>query len=127
MTHRSLSKYHATGNDFLVLHAPDDDGVSDAMVIALCDRHTGIGADGLLTIGAPRSEGADCSFRLQNADGREAEMSGNGIRCLVAAVRRATHATWRELSVITLAGPRTVTLEMTSDTMVMALKSLIGS
>ena len=108
MTHRSLSKYHATGNDFLVLHAPDDDGVSDAMVIALCDRHTGIGADGLLTIGAPRSEGADCSFRLQNADGGEAEMSGNGMRCLAAAAVRLGYGSEHALRVDTPAGRRDV-------------------
>ena len=49
---------------------------------------------------------------LYNADGSQAEMSGNGIRCLAAAVRRATEGTWDTLDVATVAGTRTVTLKM---------------
>jgi len=49
---------------------------------------------------------------LYNADGSAAEMSGNGIRCLAAAVRRTTNGTWDTLEVHTIAGVRTVTLKM---------------
>jgi diaminopimelate epimerase len=52
---------------------------------------------------------------LYNADGTVAEMSGNGIRCLAAAVRRTTKATWDELEILTDAGLRTVTLQMDAD------------
>lgn len=75
---------------------------------AVCRRATGVGADGLLLA----TVGSDVTMVLYNADGTAAEMSGNGIRCLAAAVRRATHATWESLEVHTDAGVRTVTLKM---------------
>jgi diaminopimelate epimerase len=86
-----LAKYHGLGNDFLVMvvaygsTAPDD-AAHAALAIASCDRHRGIGADGLLvcTRAEPASS-ADLRMRLRNADGSLAEMSGNGIRCFVHA------------------------------------------
>ena len=72
-----LSKLHATGNDFLVTTDP----VTPRIAVALCDRHRGVGADGLIALG-PGGGGADCTMTLFNADGGLAEMSGNGIRCL---------------------------------------------
>ena len=80
-------------------------------VRALCERHTGVGADGLLVA----SLGSDVTMQLVNADGSTAAMSGNGIRCLVAAVRRATGATWDSLDVETAVGRRTVTYEGDED------------
>jgi diaminopimelate epimerase len=105
-----LTKHHGLGNDFLVLL--DLDGirpVSPAEAVALCDRHTGIGADGLLRVTAG-TDGADVTMRLLNADGSVAEMSGNGIRCLAQAVFQAGLATPPVLRVATDAGPRTVTV-----------------
>lgn len=105
-----LSKLHATGNDFLVRIADDAHDVLDAVTVAaLCDRHRGVGADGLITIGAGHP-GHDCSMLLQNADGGTAEMSGNGIRCLawVAAARGLTRGD--VLVVATGAGRREVAL-----------------
>ena len=55
---------------------------------ALCDRHRGVGADGLITI-EPGADGADCTMVLHNADGGVAEMSGNGMRCLAWVAARA--------------------------------------
>lgn len=78
-----LGKYEALGNDFLVL--VDLEGrrpVSAEMARAACDRHRGFGADGLLRAGMA---GDGLSFELRNADGSEAEMSGNGLRCLAHA------------------------------------------
>jgi diaminopimelate epimerase len=102
-----LAKLHATGNDFLVTEAPDL-GASDAA--RLCDRHRGIGADGLLLLG-PGTAGADCTMRLFNADGHPAEMSGNGIRCLAALAVDRGLARGDELVVDTAAGPRHLDLE----------------
>ena len=67
-----ISKLHATGNDFLVrLALEGDKGALDAeTVTTMCDRHRGIGADGVITI-APGSGDADCTMILQNADGRQ--------------------------------------------------------
>jgi diaminopimelate epimerase len=96
-------------NDFLALlarAAPPGGGPPDA--VALCDRRTGIGADGLIRVGAGTGE-ADVTMLLLNADGSEAEMSGNGIRCLAQAVFQAQLATPPVLRVATAAGLRTVT------------------
>ena len=78
-----LSKLQATGNDFLVTTAP----LIGRDAVALCDRFTGVGADGLLILG-PGRDGADATMTLYNADGTVAEMSGNGARCLAWAARR---------------------------------------
>ena len=105
-----LTKHHGLGNDFLVLL--DFDGihpVSPEQAVALCDRHTGIGADGVLRVTAGTG-GADVTMRLLNADGSVAEMSGNGIRCLAQAVFQAGLAAPPTLRVATDAGPRTVTV-----------------
>jgi len=114
-----LSKLHATGNDFLVYLALDPDAtVLDARAVtALCDRHRGIGADGLLTIGAA-GDGADCSMALVNADGGRAEMSGNGIRCLAWVAARAGLGSGDSLTVDTDAGRRVVHVARDDDRIV---------
>ncbi len=70
-----------TGNDFLLVEAKDEERDWGALARAMCDRHYGAGADGLMLV-LP-SQGADVRMRLFNADGSEAEVSGNGVRCLV--------------------------------------------
>jgi diaminopimelate epimerase len=103
-----LTKHHGLGNDFLVLL--DLDGahpVVPAQAVALCDRRTGIGADGLLRA-TPGTGGADVTMELFNADGSVAEMSGNGIRCLAQALFQGGLAEPPVLDVATAAGRRTV-------------------
>jgi diaminopimelate epimerase len=81
-----LMKYHGLGNDFLVLIDPHGLMPFGAeLAVAVCDRHQGWGADGLLRAGPTDGHDEAFSFRLLNADGSEAEMSGNGLRCLVHA------------------------------------------
>lgn len=105
-----LTKHHGLGNDFLVLLDPDGtQAVTPDDAVALCHRHTGVGADGLLVGGPPRN-GADLSMVLLNADGSRAEMSGNGIRCLVQAALQHGMVTGPEVAVATDAGRRTVTV-----------------
>ncbi|MHB8682234.1 MAG: diaminopimelate epimerase [Acidimicrobiales bacterium] len=103
-----LNKHHGAGNDFLVLlDAEGTRPVTAAEVRALCDRRLGIGADGLIR--ATRgSGGADVAMELRNADGGEAEMSGNGIRCLVQAAVEAGWVAPGDVTVDTAAGRRTV-------------------
>jgi len=115
VTDLRLAKLHATGNDFLVQLAPDvDEPELDVVVVAaLCDRHRGIGADGLITIG-PGRDGADCSMTLVNADGGRAEMSGNGVRCLAWVAARAGLLRGDRLVVDTAAGRRDVSVERNS-------------
>lgn len=87
MTFR-LTKHHGLGNDFLVhlTHDPSAfaDGAWAERAQAWCNRSTGVGADGLL-LGLHGQADAQLVMKLYNADGSVAEMSGNGIRCLVQA------------------------------------------
>lgn len=74
-------KMNGAGNDFIVIDNRDKSFELEPLTIeALCDRHRGIGADGLLAV-EPAEHGADYRFRYYNADGGEAEMCGNGARC----------------------------------------------
>lgn len=89
-----LTKFHGLGNDFLIALAADHPDAEYPLTPdpdvarALCARHTGIGADGLIYGLAPGGDEADVHMVLLNADGSEAEISGNGIRCLAQAVLR---------------------------------------
>jgi diaminopimelate epimerase len=74
-----VCKAHAYGNDFLLVPAEHAGPEDVTLARALCDRHTGIGADGLIFY-TLRAGGA--SMRLLNADGSPSELSGNGLRCL---------------------------------------------
>lgn len=107
-----LRKYHGLGNDFLILF--DMDGaqpVDAATAAALCDRHRGAGADGLIRVTAGGA-GSDVTMELRNADGSPAEISGNGLRCVVRAVVDAGLVAGPELVVTTGAGDRRATMGM---------------
>lgn len=80
-----FEKWQALGNDYVVLEGDD---LSADTARALCDRHTGVGADGVLLLGAPRSRGFVARLRIFNPDGSEAELSGNGARQAVLYLRR---------------------------------------
>ncbi len=100
-----LVKLHGLGNDFLVSFLDGD----AELARAACDRHTGVGADGFIRSGL--TESGDLGFRLWNADGSEAEMSGNGVRCLAhAALDAGLVAEDRPFAVLTPAGRREVTI-----------------
>src|SRR5688572_14963466 len=80
-----FTKAQGAGNDFLIVEAAAlPDVPTAAWVQRICDRHRGVGADGLLWLKAPGSEGAHADLRIFNADGGEAEISGNGTRCAAA-------------------------------------------
>lgn len=112
-----LAKLHGLGNDFLVLVDLDDRHPIDADVARrLCDRHRGIGADGLLRATRPTDPAtADLAMELLNADGSPAEMSGNGIRCFVHAALRAGAVEGPVVRVATAAGVRTVEVKPVDD------------
>ena len=74
-----FSKLQATGNDFILVDARTMEGEWSKLARATCDRHFGIGADGLILV--QDSTSADLKMRLFNSDGSEAEVSGNGLRC----------------------------------------------
>jgi diaminopimelate epimerase len=76
-----FAKYHGLGNDFVVIDGRELSAPLVAeRVRQLCDRHRGIGADGVLTVWP--SSGADARMQIQNADGSESGMCGNGLRCV---------------------------------------------
>ena len=108
-----FTKLHGAGNDFIVVDARDQSRDWSKLAIAICDRHTGVGADGLLTVNA--SEVAALRMGLYNADGSEAELSGNGMRCFVkyAVDRSLVEVDGDIVTVETLAGviPTQVHLE----------------
>ena len=107
-----LEKYQGLGNDFLILL--DDGGtqpVDEATARALCDRHLGVGADGVIrATKADPAAGADVVMALRNADGSPAETSGNGLRCLARAVVDAGWCAGPEVAVLTDAGLRRLRL-----------------
>ncbi|MDQ6946631.1 MAG: diaminopimelate epimerase, partial [Actinomycetota bacterium] len=108
-----LRKYHGLGNDFLILF--DLDGaqpVDAATVAAVCDRHRGVGADGLIrvTAGDLGSIGSDVTMELRNADGSRAETSGNGLRCVARAVVDAGLVAGPDLVISTDVGDRRATV-----------------
>lgn len=75
-----FTKMHGAGNDFLLVEGNEERNW-EALSQAMCERHFGVGADGVMLVLS--SSRADVRMRLFNADGSEAEVSGNGVRCLV--------------------------------------------
>ena len=105
-----LVKAHAYGNDFLLVRAADLEPTTDASALArlVCDRHRGIGADGLLIV-TEQPQGA--AMRLLNADGSPSEVSGNGVRCIAAWLARLRGlGAGATLTIETDAGPKRLEL-----------------
>jgi diaminopimelate epimerase len=99
----NFTKMNGAGNDFVMLdnralrHSLDREAIA-----RICDRHRGIGADGLLAV-EPAADGADFKMRYYNADGGEAEMCGNGARCFARYASRVAGKNGR-VTFETLAG-----------------------
>lgn len=104
-----ITKMHGLGNDYLYLR-PEEERDWGRLSRRVSDRHFGIGSDGLIL--ALPSERADLRMRIFNADGSEAEMCGNGIRCLAkyAVEEGIVDAAARSVTVETLAGVLTLDL-----------------
>ena len=106
----SLVKAHAYGNDFLILDVGRVSPSTDFAHVArrACDRHTGVGADGLLVV---EGGAAGATMRLWNADGSPSELSGNGVRCVAAWLADARgYTSGSDVVVTTDAGPKRLTL-----------------
>lgn len=113
MTHRiEFTKMHGLGNDYIYVDTqrfPISD--PSACAIAWSKPHTGIGSDGLILIG--RSDRADFSMRIFNADGTEAMMCGNGSRCVGKYVYDKGLTDKTSLTLDTLSGIKTLQLDVT--------------
>jgi diaminopimelate epimerase len=110
-----FTKAHGARNDFLLTwreSAPEGD--YPAIAQAICDRHTGIGADGWMLVDPPRDADAEGTIELYNSDGSAAEISGNGTRCAAALLIRQGHAT-SVVRVRTGAGVKTLHLLQRND------------
>ncbi len=107
-----FAKFHGLGNDFLVVGGKGLPHSLSKFVPAILDRHTGIGADGLLVMMPARNKKHHARLRFFNADGSEAEMSGNGIRCAGAFLSELSPAR-RTFLIETAAGVKS--LEMVKE------------
>src|SRR3954447_4332294 len=100
-----FEKWQALGNDYVIvegaaLPAP----LTGGAVRALCDRHLGVGADGVLLLQPADEPGFVARLRIFNPDGSEAELSGNGAREAILYLRRSGWTDAREFSIQTVAG-----------------------
>ena len=100
----NFSKWQACGNDFVLVNAFNNEDISEIIANAekICDRHFGVGADGVIFI-LP-SKIADFRMQIINSDGSEAEMCGNGIRCFAKCVKEANLTDKNKFTVETGAG-----------------------
>jgi diaminopimelate epimerase len=107
-------KMHGNGNDFIIIDEAAQRVIKNRsnFAIGTCDRRFGIGADGVLFLSRPA--GADLGMRLFQPDGSEAEMCGNGIRCLVRYAIDAGYVKRGKVAVKTKAGVREVTAKKSS-------------
>ncbi len=106
----NFTKMQAAGNDFILLEAGDVNRDWSQMALAVCERHFGVGGDGLLLV-LP-SDKADFQMREFNADGSEAEACGNGLRCVVRYVvdRGLIGGETNQVLIETMSGIRTARL-----------------
>lgn len=109
-----FTKMHGLGNDYVCINGFHERiSTPENVAVKLCNRHFGIGADGLLLI-LP-SEMADFKMELYNADGSSAKMCGNGIRCLGKYVFEHGLTRSQELTIETLSGLHHISLGIISD------------
>ena len=113
-----FTKLQGTGNDFVLVETSDEKHNWSKLAVAMCDRHFGIGSDGLLLL-LP-SHDADFRMRMFDPDGSEAEACGNGIRCLARYVydNDMIPASANQLSVETIAGVRQLKLNKENDNLI---------
>jgi diaminopimelate epimerase len=103
-----FTKMHGAGNDYVLVDARELDADWPHLAKAMCNRHIGVGADGILLV-LP-SDAADIRMRMLNPDGSEAEMCGNGIRCLAKYVleRGIVQRDKSSINIETMMGVRTL-------------------
>ncbi|RYZ07210.1 MAG: diaminopimelate epimerase [Myxococcales bacterium] len=111
-----FGKYEGIGNDFLVVEASGDDALGPEDAQRLCDRHYGVGGDGVLLSAPPVTPGAHGRMVVLNSDGSRPEGCGNGLRCVALSLARKTGLPRTELVIDTDAGPRTALVEMRGHT-----------
>jgi len=110
----NFTKMHGQGNDFIIVDSTINDiSIEPAGIAALCDRHFGIGADGLIIV--KKSENADFFMDYYNNDGSSAEMCGNGIRCMAAFIIDSNLSRSDILNIETRAGVKKIEINFTGN------------
>ena len=110
-----FGKYEGIGNDFLVVEADSETALGPEQARKLCDRHYGVGGDGVLLAAPPITAGAHGRMVVLNSDGSRPEGCGNGLRCVALALARRAGQARAELIIDTDAGPRTALVETRGD------------
>ena len=117
----AFEKWQALGNDYVIVEAANlPFELTPARIRRLCDRHRGVGSDGVLVLSKPDEPGFVARLRIFNPDGSEAELSGNGAREAILYLRRAGWTDASTFSIQTAAGeirpritgPSTCTVDM---------------
>ena len=106
----NFTKMTGLGNDYIYVDCTDGTKLKNIPEMAkkLSDRHFGIGADGLILIDKPDNKQSDFKMRIFNSDGSEAEMCGNGIRCVAKYIHDHNLSTNDKIAIDTLAGIKKV-------------------
>ncbi len=121
-----FTKMQAAGNDYIYLNCFQQSVASPSeLSVRLSNRHFGIGSDGVILIGP--SDHADFSMRIFNADGSQAQMCGNGIRCVGKYVYEKGLTQKRQITVDTLAGIKTLTLSVNRENRVEQISVAMGA
>ncbi len=106
-----FSKLNGQGNDFILIDSfTDNVELSSMQVATMCDRHFGIGADGMILV--KRSGSSDFYMDYYNQDGSKAEMCGNGIRCMSKFIHDKKLSTRDKFSIGTIAGEKIIELDL---------------
>jgi len=105
MTALVFDKYEGLGNDFIVVEVDAGSAIDSSQALRLCDRHFGVGADGVLLVMPPTSAEARARMVVLNADGSRPEMCGNGLRCVALHLARRDSSVGTSYVVDTDAGP----------------------
>lgn len=111
MQRLTFQKYQGLGNDFIVVRQEDPEAFDWRSVQRLCDRHFGVGGDGVLLVSPPVTAEARARMIVLNADGSRPEMCGNGLRCVALHLCRLEGRGREEFVVDTDAGPRVCIVE----------------
>lgn len=106
-------KMEALGNDFVVFEGPLSP--TPEAIRQICDRHHGVGADGLIVVTPLTANPTQIRMEYWNADGSQAEMCGNGLRCIALWGRLNIPSYFRDFTVLTQAGPRRVVVPASSN------------
>ena len=108
----NFTKMTGLGNDYIYINCINGEKIKNIPEITrkLSDRHIGIGADGVILIDKPSDSNSDFKMRIFNSDGSEAEMCGNGIRCVAKFIHDKGLSPKDKLAIETLAGTKKVKL-----------------